>query len=277
MFQTMLLIAGLLLLMGLVWVPWIWTRIRRKRLRDRPFPAQWQAGLAAMLPIYKGLSLDERQRLEGHIQVFLQEKQFIGCQGFQITAQVKLAIAGQACLLLLNERGQYFPRLASILVYPTAFVGTQVTPIGSVYIEGRQTRSGESSGKFGLVMLAWEHIQADLQQWGSGHNVVLHEFAHQLDQEAGQAEGVPILKQRTAYQNWARVFGAAFLDLQSKVQKGKKTALDPYGATAPAEFFAVATETFFEKPHQLAATYPELYAELEQYYQVQPKHWQCHP
>ncbi len=270
----MLIIAGLGLLVGLVWLPWIWTSIRRKRLRDRPFPAQWQAGLAAMLPVYKRLSRDERQRLEGHIQVFLQEKQFMGCQGFQVTDRVKLAIAGQACLLLLNERGQYFPRLASILVYPTAFVGTQVTPMGSVYIEGRQARSGESSGKFGLVVLAWEHIQADLQQWGSGHNVVLHEFAHQLDQEAGQAEGVPILKQRTAYQNWARVFGAAFLDLQSKVQKGKKTALDPYGATAPAEFFAVATETFFEKPHQLAAAYPELYAELEQYYQVQPKNWQ---
>ncbi|MBD2167750.1 zinc-dependent peptidase [Calothrix membranacea FACHB-236] len=246
---------------------------RRQRLKSRPFPPLWNAIIENNLPIYLQLSPPERRRLQGHIQVFLTEKQFIGCKGLQVTEEMKLTIASVACLLLLNERGEYFSKLRSILVYPSAYLVTETVATGEYVVEERrEARLGESWSR-DQVVLSWEQVEQDTQNWQDGHNVVLHEFAHQLDQEDGDTQGVPILPNKSYYPIWAQVMTAEYQQLCNDVQQGVKTVINSYGATNPAEFFAVATETFFEKPHQLLSQHPQLYELLQRYYQVNPGQW----
>ncbi|TBR59008.1 zinc-dependent peptidase [Mastigocladus laminosus UU774] len=273
MIQTIivLLIIGLIIT-GILISPII-TKQRRNRLKKRLFPPLWNSIIEANLPIYTRLSPDERRRLQGHVQVFLAEKQFIGCQGLQVTEEMKLTIAAVACLLLLNERGEYFPKLRSILIYPSAyFVNETVATSEYVVEERRVARLGESWSR-DQVVLSWEQVQQDTCNWSDGHNVILHEFAHQLDQEEGKAQGVPILAQKSDYPIWSRVMTQAYQQLCNDVQRGIKNVLNNYGATNPAEFFAVATETFFEKPQQLLKMHPGLYELLQGYYQVNPGEW----
>jgi Mlc titration factor MtfA (ptsG expression regulator) len=186
---------------------------------------------------------------------------------------MKLTIAAVACLLLLNERGKYFPKLRTILVYPSTYFVNETTATGGYFIEEKRVaRLGESWSR-DQVVLSWEQVERDTHNWRDGHNVVLHEFAHQLDQEDGTAEGVPILQQNDDYPIWAQVMTDAYQQLCYDVQRSKKTVMNSYGTTNPAEFFAVATETFFEKPQQLFKKYPELYAQLQRYYQLNPLQW----
>jgi len=186
---------------------------------------------------------------------------------------MKLTIAAQASLLLLNERGEYYPKLDSILVYPDTFIVKQKTPFEGHYLEGEQVVRGESWGDKGLVILSWEDIKRDRMNWQDGHNVIIHEFAHQLDQENGSANGVPILEKQSDYGKWARVFSQEYHQLCWDIEAGKRTVINEYGATNPAEFFAVATETFFEKPQQMQRKHPQLYAELKCYYKLNPLDW----
>lgn len=246
---------------------------RRNRLKNRPFPPLWNAVVENNLPIYLRLSPTERRRLQGHIQVFLAEKQFIGCGGLRVTEEMRLIVAAVSCLLLLNERGEYFPKLRSILIYPsTYFVNATASVGGYVVEEGREARLGESWTN-DQVVLSWEQVKQDTDNWRDGHNVVLHEFAHQLDQEDGSAEGVPILPRKSDYSSWAQVMTREYQQLCNDVQGGVKTVIDSYGATNPAEFFAVATETFFEKPQELLKKHPALYEQLQRYYQLDPVQW----
>ncbi len=273
MIQTIIafLIIGLIIA-GIFVSPFL-VKQRRKRLKHRPFPPLWQTIIENNLPIYLRLSPAERRRLQGHIQVFLAEKQFIGCQGLQVTLEMKLTIAAVACLLLLNERGKYFPKLSSILIYPTTYFVTQTVATSDYVVEEkREARLGESWVKDQLV-LSWQQVQQDTRSWRDGHNVVLHEFAHQLDQEDGKAEGVPILPRKSDYPIWAKVMTEEYQQLCNDVQKGKNTVINSYGATNPAEFFAVATETFFEKPQQLLKKHPALYELLQPYYRLDPVQW----
>jgi MtfA peptidase len=266
-----LLILGLII-GGILGYP-AFTQWQRGRIQRRPFPPLWQATLEHSLPRYLGLSPSERKRLQGHIQVFLAEKQFIGCGGLQITEEIKLSIAAVACLLLLNERGKYFPKLRSILVYPTAYWVNSTISVGNGVIEQkREARLGES-WSHDQVVLAWEQVKQDLNAWEDGQNVVLHEFAHQLDQEDGKAEGVPILQNNSDYDRWAQVMAEEYQQLCENAERGIKTVMDSYGATSPAEFFAVATETFFEKPYSLRQNHPALYEQLHRYYQLDPMKW----
>ncbi|NEU78874.1 M90 family metallopeptidase [Nostoc sp. UIC 10630] len=273
MIQTIVvfIIIGLIIA-GIVANP-ILVKRRRDRLKHRPFPPLWNSIIENNLPIYLCLSPDEIRRLQGHIQVFLAEKQFIGCRGLQVTEEMKLTLAAVACLLLLNERGQYFPRLRSILIYPKAYFVEETTAIGKYVVEERRVaRLGESWTNDQLV-LSWEQVKHDIDNWSDGSNVVLHEFAHQLDQEDGKAEGVPILQSNSDYTIWAKVMTEEYQQLCNDVLQGAKTVMDSYGATNPAEFFAVATETFFEKPHQLLSKHPALYEQLQRYYQLDPVQW----
>ncbi|MGJ3246093.1 MAG: zinc-dependent peptidase [Elainellaceae cyanobacterium] len=248
-------------------------RCRRDRLKRRPFPPQWAALLDHHLPIYARLSSNERHRLQGHIQILLAEKQFIGCAGVQITDEIRVTIAAIACLLLLNERGKYFPKLRSILVYPGAYFATETTPLGQFLFQKRKVaRLGESWSRDQLV-LSWKQIQDDTQQWHDGRNVVLHEFAHQLDQENGSAEGVPVLTHAADYSRWAAVMTDAYHRFSDDAAWGDPTSIDRYGAKNPAEFFAVVTETFFEKPCPLMNDYPALYNLLQDYYRLNPLQW----
>ena len=246
---------------------------RRNRFKYIPISPLWQSIINQNMSIYNSLSFDERKRLQGHIQVFLAEKQFIGCRGLQVTEEMKITIAAIACLLLLNEQGSYFSQLRSILLYPSTYVVEQKSYQGNYVIEeDRVARLGESWTN-DQVVLSWEQIQQDTQNWQDGQNVILHEFAHQLDQEDGKAEGVPVLPNNLDSSIWAQVMTQEYQQLCYDVEQGIKTVIDSYGATNPAEFFAVATETFFEKPQQLLNKHPELYRLLQKYYQLNPLQW----
>jgi hypothetical protein len=246
-------------------------KVRRRRLRQKSFPAAWIQILQKNVPFYGHLSPADRQELHGHIQVFLAEKYFEGCAGLTITEEMRVTIAAQACRLLLHRETDYYPKLVSILVYPTAYLAhhRERNSVGLV-TEEIQQRSGESWAH-GTVVLSWDDVRAGAVDSQGGHNVVYHEFAHQLDIEDGQlADGSVTLPRGSMYGAWARILGREYRVLQQDIAAGRKTVLDSYAATSPAEFFAVATECFFEIPLALKERHPELYAELKLYYKQDP-------
>ena len=244
-------------------------RRRRERIRARPFPAEWRAVLERGFPLYGRLSPEDRRELEGHVQVFLEEKSFEGAGGLEMTDEVRVTVAAQACVLLLHRDTDYYPRMKSVVVYPRAYLAAQRSVEGGVVTEGHQARLGESWSS-GAVVLSWGDVRAGARDLRDGHNVVFHEFAHQLDLEDGGVDGVPELEGGSAYRAWARVFSAEYLELRADARKGRRSVLDDYGATNPPEFFAVATEAFFEKPLALRRKHPELYAELAAFYRQDP-------
>lgn len=248
-------------------------RQRRQTYALRPFPEEWDNILRETLPVYVLIPSPFREELQTLINVFVAEKRFEGCGGLEITDEIRVSIATQACLLLLN-RGvtEPYPNLTSILVYPAAYKAQAYTISHGSVATGEQVRLGESWTR-GAVVLAWDSVRRGAANFHDGHNVVLHEFAHQLDQEDGRGDGAPVLEKRSSYITWARVLGHEFKDLQQRIEHHQRTVLDAYGATEPAEFFAVATETFFEKPMALMRKHPDLYAELASFYRVDPGKW----
>jgi MtfA peptidase len=246
---------------------------RIKQLAIMPFPDEWEKILERNVSLYRYLPDALRDQLRNDIKIFITEKRFEGLGGLEISDEIKVTIAAEASMLLLNRKNSDYPKLTSILVYPNTYVTNQSTPIGGgVYIEGQSVRLGES-WQHGSVVLAWENVKQGAVNAQDGHNVVLHEFAHQLDQEDGIADGAPILEKQSSYTTWARILSKEYEHLRSNAEHHKKSVMDKYGATNPAEFFAVATETFFEKPAQLKKKAPDLYAELKGFYNVDPIEW----
>ena len=244
-------------------------RHRRER-RARPFPPPWLATIGANFPYFGRLPPADQAELLGHVQVFLDETTFEGCGGLAIDDTIRVTIAAQACLLLLHREAGGFADLETVLVYPSAYVDPRPRIVeGGVVVEGGQARLGESWTR-GVVVLAWDSVLAGAADLRDGHNVVLHELAHQLDQEDGAADGVPALPRPGMYAAWARVLGADFEELARESAEGHRTVMDAYGATNPAEFFAVATEAFFERPRALRAKHPALYEQLGLYYRQDP-------
>jgi MtfA peptidase len=249
--------------------PW-WAARRRARLRARPFPADWRTILRRRVPIVARLPVELQLRLKRHIQVFVAEKSFIGCQGQAITDEVRVTIAAQACLLLLGHpRSDCYPGLRQILVYPDAFVVNRERGLGAgVVQERRHALSGESWSQ-GQVILSWADVLAGAADAADGRNVTLHEFAHQVDQDKGVADGRPWRPGAGARRRWAEVMGEAF----ERLQREPSNVIDAYGAGDPAEFFAVVTEVFFERPHDLVAEAPAVYRELAGLFGVDPLAW----
>ena len=249
--------------------PW-WAGRRRARLRAQPFPAAWRRILRRRVPAVARLPPDLQQQLKGHIQVFLAEKPFIGCAGLHVTDELRVTIAAQACLLLLGQpRPGYYPQLREVLVYPGAFVVDRVQPQGGGVVQAqRQALAGESWSQ-GRVILAWAEVLAGAVDPADGRNVVIHEFAHQIDQDKGVADGQPWRATRGQRRRWAAVMGAALAQLRRE----PSALISAYGATEPAEFFAVISEVFFEQPQALAAEAPAVYRELSLLYQVNPLAW----
>ena len=248
------------------------TRWRDQWLRNKPFPAPWLEILVVGLPIYGALSEEEQSRLRQLIQVFIARKRFYGCGGLTVTEEMRVVIAAEACLLLINKDWSVYPKLTAVLVYPTAFkVERDQQQSDGTVSQAKHSLLGESWSN-GRVILSWDDVEHGIGDFTDGHNVVLHEFAHQLDAESGSTNGAPPLR-RNSYKSWANVLSDNFDNLQHRSLHRHATVMDEYGATNPAEFFAVATETFFEKPHQLYKRRPELYAELSQYYQLDPRSW----
>lgn len=249
---------------------------RRRKLRATAFPAAWRTIVARQFPLFTRLSAEDQAELLGHIQVFLAEKTFEGCGGLEITDEIRLTIAAQACLLLLHREPHYYPRLVSILVYPHAYVAQAKERLpGGIVREAPSGRLGESWVE-DIVVLAWDAVRSGASDANDGHNVVLHEFAHQLDQEDGTSNGAPILEHRSQYVAWARILGDEFTALRAAAEHGQRTDIDAYGATNPAEFFAVVTEAFFERPAALRSKHPALYDELKLFYRQDPLDFAAH-
>jgi MtfA peptidase len=244
---------------------------RRRRLQVRPFPKEWLTLIQRHVVFFSRLSPMDRAELLGHIQVFLAEKRFEGCGGFEITDEVRVTIAAQACLLLLHRRTDYFPRLLTILVYPLTYMVEEKRQIGEhLWEEGTVSRLGETGRRMGSLVLSWGAVKHGAANPADGKNVVLHEFAHQLDFENDAADGVPELATREQQLAWADVMRSGYASLRAADQSGIPTLLDTYGATDPVEFFAVSVEAFFEQPRALRAHHPKLYAELRTYFQQDP-------
>lgn len=258
-------------------------RWRRRRITRRPFPPQWRAIVQRGIPLAAALPSAERSELEDLIKVFLAEKNFEGCAGLQLTDEIRITIATQACLLVLKRPDlDLYPRLGAILVYPKAYVATHAAPLfgppGMIVHEGPQHRAGESWhsttgwGAFagGPVVLSWDDARRGAFDPADGRNLVFHEFAHQLDSMDGSMNGAPLLPERSMYPQWASVMSREFNQLRHDAVRSIPTLIDTYGATNPAEFFAVVTECYFERPGELSARHPELYGLLRQCYGWSP-------
>jgi Mlc titration factor MtfA (ptsG expression regulator) len=248
-------------------------KYRLKMVLARPFPNEYSRVLRKNIPFYSKMPTHLQMQLKRRIKQFLHQKKFIGCDDFEITKEVKVTIAGKACLLILNRETDVFAKLDTILVYPSAFIVPRAhVALGGVVTHTNQTLSGESWSD-GRVVLAWDHVLSHRTRIELGHDVVVHEFAHQLDSESGATNGTPILMNAPAYRMWSSVLEKEYLDLQRAAQFGQATLIDQYGATNPAEFFAVVTELFFYRAQEMATSHPTLFEQFVAYYQVDPREW----
>jgi Mlc titration factor MtfA (ptsG expression regulator) len=243
---------------------------RRQALLAQPFPEEWIELLTRDVKIYSTLSAEERNRLHDLLRVFMAEKSWEGCGGLTLTDEIKVTVSAQACLLVLGFEHETYRNVESILVYPTAFVAAQprVGPDGVVE-SAPYGLLGEAWHK-GPVILSWIDAREEAKNPAGGHNVVFHEFAHKLDLRDGSADGVPKLADDAEYEQWAEVMSAEYADLVERAEHRRKSLLDPYGATDPAEFFAVATECFFDRPRPMRQTHPRLYTVLRDFYRQDP-------
>lgn len=247
-------------------------RRKRARLREQPPAPGVEEILSAKVGLYSVLPAELREQLHGHINVFLDEKTFRGMDGQEVTPEVAVTIAGNACLLLLNRKPSYFPGFSSILVYPDVYEADHVDHDGVVETHRRTRRAGESWHR-GPIVLAWSSVHHGSANAGDGYNVVLHEFAHKLDEENNGTNGQPVLHVAGHYGEWATILGQEYESFADRVARRKNKVMDEYGLTSPAEFFAVATESFFEKGWSMQRRLPDLYEQLQKFYAVDPASW----
>ena len=253
-------------------IQWFRAR-RRRRILESPFPEAWEAILSRNIPHAAQLDAEETARLKDFIQVFAAEKTWEGCGGLEMNDEIRVTISAQAGLLVLGRLHQYFRNVQSILVYPTTIV-TPERPLGHFTIPGVTPAAGTpilgEAHMGGPVLLVWDRVKQNARHPEQGHDVVYHEFAHKLDMLDGAADGTPPLGTRAETDRWIEVCGAAFEALRQRVQRGQASFLDAYGATNEAEFFAVATEFFFDQARQMKKQEPDLYAVLQDFYGQDP-------
>jgi Mlc titration factor MtfA (ptsG expression regulator) len=261
-----------LVVLGIALALWI-PHWRLRRALAAPFPDEWTQILERNIEVYRKLPPPLRARLRDLIRQFLHQKHFTGAGGLAITDEIRVTIAAEACQLILGRPGGVYPGLRYIIVYPGAFVVEHAEPDELGIVDAApQDLLGESWHN-GKVILAWDSVLRGSRNFIDGQNVVLHEFAHQLDSEDGAVDGTPLLGGEHSYRSWAAVLSAEFEELRNASYHGRESLLDHYGACNPAEFFAVATETFFAKPRQMARHHAELFAVLHDYYRVDPREW----
>ncbi|MBI4985657.1 MAG: zinc-dependent peptidase [Rhodocyclales bacterium] len=241
-----------------------WRR-RRALARIRVDAAQWQR-VESQLPFLNHLAAAERARLRELAREFVATKEWSGARGLLLTADMQLAIALQACLLVLNLGLDWYRGWLGIVVYPGDFViPRQLMDADGVVHEYDDEVLGEA-WEGGPVLVSW----FDEPGATAGINVVIHEFAHKLDMSNGEVDGLPALHAGMSKPAWRAAFEPAYADFCRRVDAGEETPLDPYGAEHPAEFFAVMSEAFFETPQLLRAQYPSVYHQLQLFYRQDP-------
>jgi len=251
-----------------------WLRDRRRaEARTRPFPADWESFVQANVAHYCRLDDAERSELRAMTQVFLEEKNWEGSGGLDLTDEIRVTIAAQACLLQLGLSHDYYRNVQTILVYPSTVVPPEQPRGGFELVSGPVPAPVPILGQAfarGPVILVWDAVLHGARHPEQGHNLVYHEFAHKLDMLDGAADGTPPLAGRDQLAEWVTVCSREFLRLRRFAETGHTTFLDAYGATSEAEFFAVATEEFFDRPLSLQRHSPDLYRVLGAYYRQDP-------
>lgn len=244
----------------------IFRRWHRQRLHHQPFPAAWRQILDENVPLSRQLPGPLQATFEKHVRVFLDEKHFEGCGGLAVTDEMRVTIAGYACLLLLGDPCDYYPRLGTVVLYPESFATPlRATDHLGIVTETVEERLGESWEE-GTVVLAWDSIREIIQGRSGGCNVVVHEFGHQIDAQRSLTGGA-------RDRDWAALLAAEKTRQRSAQRRGRPAILDPYALTSPEELFAVATETFYMRPVRFKTNHPALYAELQAVYRVDPAKW----
>lgn len=253
--------------MGLDWLFNPLRHIKRRVLLAEPFPAAWLP-IVARLPFYGGLDERGQERIRDDLRVLIAEKNWEGCGGLVLTDEIRVTIAAQASLLLLNIEHEFYPDVQSILVYPSSYRSMPRADSVGVVRVGPETLGEAWPG--GPVVLSWDAARGGALDPRDGHNLVLHEFAHKLDLLDGLGDGTPPLRGRDRFTAWVETMTVEFRALRAAADAGRATLLDHYGATNAAEFFAVATECFFEKSTQMRTRHASLYEVLRDYYQQDP-------
>lgn len=253
-----------------------WFRNRRRRkLLAEPFPPSWLTSLRDVVGHYEVLSESEQGRLRDIVRIIVAEKDWEGCRGLALTDEIRVTIAALAGLLVLGFDDFYFENVQTILVYPNEYVAKQERGLeGGATLEEETDRLGEAHYR-GPVILSWEEIRLNALEPGYGSNLVFHEFAHQLDMLNGAIDGTPTLPTNELAVRWSRIMDEEYRRLQSAERRRQETLLDPYGASDPAEFFAVATECFFDAPRAMRDVYPDLYGLFCDYYCQDPAKWRA--
>ena len=243
-----------------------WLRSRKRRqILSRPFPEEWRRVLERV-PFYETLDEEERAALREIVQVFVEEKNWLGGRGFVVTPEMKVSIAAQAGHLILSRPHDFYSNVETIVVHPGSYGG------GPRHHDGLVGESPEVLGEAwlrGPVVLAWNHVKRGARREKDGRNVVYHEFAHKLDMQDGVVDGTPTVE-RANRERWYQTMTRELEQLVDAKEKGRATLLDKYGTTNPAEFFAVATECFFERARALRERHPELYRVLADFYRQDP-------
>jgi len=245
-----------------------WRRRRRRRWLERPTPSAWRPWLSA-LPFYERLSAEERTRLEATTRILAAEKTWEGCDGLVVTPEMKVVIAAQAALLVLEIEHDYYADVTSIVIFPTTYASPFERKDALGIASTGEQHLGEAWYR-GPVVLAWDSALHGAHDPRDGHNLVWHEFAHRLDALDGFFDGTPPLDREADYEVWKQTFGGAYQRLRDDIEAGRPHVLDSYAATNEAEFFAVAVETFFERPRRLQREEPGLYDTLRAYFRQDP-------
>lgn len=238
------------------------------------FLDSWVTLLEEDFPLYERLPEEYKEILHEKIVEFISSKTFVGCNGFELSDEVIVLISAHACTLILKQEGTVYPKLNTILIYPSTFQSVQKNvDANGIVTEEVVSRLGESWTS-GSVVLAWDSVLNGARNRFDAHNVAIHEFAHQLDQEDGVGDGVPyngLTKNKLHV--WCHVMEECYNRFIKIAEKPGKTVINRYGATNHAEFFAVLSETFFEKPKQLNKKWPDLYDIFKDYYDLDPLSW----
>lgn len=240
---------------------------RRMRASTVSFSNAWFDATIARVPGLTKLSEPERRRLRQLAREFAAEKRFSGVHGFAVTTAVRTRIATLAAWPMLNLGYQAFEGWRDLVIYPGAFRATrrERDPLTGVMHEYEVNLEGES-WQHGPLILSWQDLEHDLRHPSGQQNVLIHELAHKLDALDGVMDGRPPLHPQMSGDAWAKVFSAAYADLSQRHQAGERCPIDPYGAQEPEEFFAVCCETYFTAPDVLRQAYPEVAAQMDQFF-----------